>query len=120
MTVLHGFYGPCYANPTVLEMTREEEIRHLICGVFAEECQRLAGYRVILFGSRARGDARARSDFDVGVIGSAPMPLDDFYHLADRLDGLPTLYQIDWVDLARASGRFRRHALAESEVLYEG
>nr|VFK40994.1 MAG: Nucleotidyltransferase domain-containing protein [Candidatus Kentron sp. TC]VFK48341.1 MAG: Nucleotidyltransferase domain-containing protein [Candidatus Kentron sp. TC]VFK55657.1 MAG: Nucleotidyltransferase domain-containing protein [Candidatus Kentron sp. TC] len=101
-------------------MTREEEIHHLLRGVFADERRRMRGYTAILFGSRARGNARARSDFDVGVIGAAPMPLDDFHHLADRLDGLPTLYRIDWVDLARADERFRRHALVGSKVLHEG
>nr|VFJ65688.1 MAG: hypothetical protein BECKFW1821C_GA0114237_100827 [Candidatus Kentron sp. FW] len=100
-------------------MTREEEICHLLREVFMEERSRLAGYKVVLFGSRARGDAGPRSDFDIGVIGATPMPLANFYHLADRIEELPTLYRIDWVDLARASDTFRRNALADSEVIHE-
>ena len=45
-----------------------EEIRK-VCARMAVD---LRGYRVVLFGSRAAGDARDRSDFDVGVLGDAP------------------------------------------------
>jgi len=100
-------------------MTREEEIYHLLQEVLVEERRRLAGYKVVLFGSRARGDAGPRSDFDIGVIGAVPMPLENFHHLADRFENLPTLYRIDWVDLARAGNEFRRHALMDGKVIYE-
>nr|VFJ86401.1 MAG: Predicted nucleotidyltransferase [Candidatus Kentron sp. LFY]VFJ92073.1 MAG: Predicted nucleotidyltransferase [Candidatus Kentron sp. LFY] len=100
------------------KMTREEEIRHLLRDIFIEERSRLTGYKVILFGSRARGNAGPRSDFDIGVIGANPMPLVDFYHLADRIDNLPTLYRIDWVDLTKTSDGFHRNALTDSEVIY--
>jgi uncharacterized protein len=78
----------------------------------------LRGYRVVLFGSRAAGDARDRSDFDVGVLGDAPLPLKTFYEMEDLFDGIETLYRIDWVDLNRVSPEFRREALKKSETLY--
>lgn len=81
--------------------------------------EKLAGHRVVLFGSRARGEAKLRSDFDVGVIGESPLPLDDFHALADQLDALPTLYRIDWVDLASTNAQFRQAALEDAEVLFE-
>ncbi len=43
----------------------------------------LRGHRVILFGSRASGTARLRSDFDVGVIGDEPLPVKVFYEIDD-------------------------------------
>ncbi len=89
----------------------------------AQECLRaaagqLAGYRVVLFGSRATGRATARSDFDLGVVGDSPLPLARFYHVGDRLQALPTLYTIDWVDLNRVSPAFRRRALAEGRLVH--
>ena len=100
-------------------MTREDEIYQLLHDVFCDAHDRLAGHRVVLFGSRARGDARPRSDFDVGVIGETPLQLEDFYALEDQIESLPTLYRIDWVDLARAGEKLRQSVLANMEVIYE-
>lgn len=92
----------------------KEEIRK-ICVQMGEE---LYGYRVVLFGSRASGNARERSDFDVGVIGETPLPLHTFYEMEDRFDHIETLYRIDWIDLNRASAGLRREAFKKFEVLY--
>lgn len=100
-------------------MTRENEIRQMLRDVCRSAHHRLAGHRVLVFGSRARGDAKPRSDFDIGVIGETPLPLEDFYALEDLIENLPTLYRIDWVDLSRASEKFRQTALADIEVIYE-
>jgi predicted nucleotidyltransferase len=86
---------------------------------FSKSASRLTGHRAVLFGSRARGDAKPRSDFDIGVIGASPLPLEDFYELADQLDALHTLYRIDWVDLTLVSEKFRNSALRNTAVLYE-
>jgi len=80
---------------------------------------RLGGRQVVLFGSRAQGKAKPRSDFDLGVVGDTPLPLADFFAIEDMLDELPTLYRIDWVDFARVSERFRTQALKRVEVIYE-
>lgn len=100
-------------------MTREAEILLRLQSIFKEERCRLAGHRVVLFGSRARGDAKPRSDFDVAVVGTTPLPLDDFYAIADKIDDIPTLYKIDWLDLARTSDKFRHSALMHQKVIYE-
>lgn len=78
----------------------------------------LRGYRVVLFGSRAAGTAGPRADFDLGVLGPAPLPLDVFYRIRDALEELPTLYTVDWVDLQRTSPEFRQSALETSRTLY--
>lgn len=98
---------------------RDRAIRAMITGVLRAHADRLRGYKVVLFGSRASGRARPRSDYDLGVMGARPLPLKDFYAIEDALEDLPTLYRIDWVDLMRVSDRFRTHALAQAEVLYE-
>ena len=77
----------------------------------------LHGGRVVLFGSRAAGTARDRSDFDIGELANKPIPLADFMTIEDRLESLPTLFRIDLVDLKRTSERFREQALSQTEVL---
>lgn len=80
---------------------------------------RLQGLKVVLFASRATGRAREHSDYDLGVVGDVPVPLEDFHAIEDALEALPTLYRIDWVDLMRTDERFRARALKEAETLYE-
>jgi len=99
-------------------MNRETEIKMLIADVMRRNAKRLHGHRVFLFGSRATGDARSHSDFDIGVAGDTPLPLNDFYAIEDELDDLPTLYKIDWVDFNRASTRFNERAMQQVEVIH--
>lgn len=100
-------------------MTREQEIMQMLKNLFGKFSDQLAGHRILLFGSRAKGRACPRSDFDLAVIGDEPLPLKDFYALSHELDALPTLYRFDWVDLARVSDSFRAAVLAQAEVIYE-
>ena len=101
------------------QLPREAEIKELIRRRLRQMVPLLHGHKVYLFGSRARGRAGIRSDFDIGVLGSEPLPLRDFYAIEDALEELPTLYRIDWVDLNRAPPRFRERAMQAAEILYE-
>ncbi len=101
------------------QQLREMEIKELIQRQLQQMAPLLHGHKVYLFGSRARGRARPRSDFDLGVLGDEPLPLRDFYAIEEALDELPTLYRIDWVDLNRAPPQFRERALQTAEILYE-
>ena len=60
----------------------------------AELCRHFSAVEVILFGSRAKGTARERSDIDVAVSG-----VNDFDALAEQVEELPTLYSIDLVNM---------------------
>jgi len=57
-------------------------------------CQNAGADQVILFGSRAKGTAMPRSDFDIAVTG-----VSDIESLRETLDNIPTLYKIDLVDM---------------------
>ena len=100
------------------DYAREREIKAMIMDVLHANASRLEGRKVVLFGSRARGAARPRSDFDLGVVGDQPMPLDAFFAIQDMLEALPMLYHIDWVDLARADEKLKNRALRDAEVLH--
>src|SRR5438270_14068586 len=52
-------------------------------------------YRVFLFGSRAAGTARDRSDIDIGIEGPAPVPQAALAAIQDEIEEAPTLYSID-------------------------
>ena len=80
----------------------------------------LRGYRIVLFGSRAAGNARERSDFDIGIIGDEPVSLQTFYRIDDLLENIETLYKIDFVDLNRAFPSLKAEALKAMEPLFDG
>lgn len=67
-----------------------EEVIHAVAGL----CQKHFVKEMILFGSRAKGTARERSDIDIAVSG-----VKDFDLLLDEIERLPTLYTVDVVDL---------------------
>ncbi len=99
--------------------SREESIKQLIKEQLRKAAFGLKGYKVFLFGSRATGTAKGRSDFDVGVYGKRPIPLKTFYTIEDLLGTIETLYSIELVDLNRVSLSFRKEAMKTAEIIYE-
>lgn len=99
---------------------REAEIVQMLKDLFASRQADLKKHRVLLFGSRARGNAKQRSDFDLAVDGDEPLPIQKFYEIEEALESLPTLCSFDWVDLTKVNSRFREEALKSAQVLYEG
>ncbi len=57
-------------------------------------CRSFHAKEVILFGSRAKGTARERSDIDIAVSG-----VEDFDLLVEEVENLPTLYSVDVVNM---------------------
>lgn len=76
-----------------------------------------AGYRVMLFGSWAQGNARPGSDIDIGIFGDKPLPHRLLMNIRKKIEDVPTLRKIDIVDLSRASERFRTRALKYAKRL---
>lgn len=74
--------------------------------------------RVLLFGSRARGTARERSDIDLAVDapGASPREWSSVMEVAENAN---TLLKIDVVRLDEASGDFRDEMIAEGVTLFE-
>lgn len=71
--------------------------------------------KVILFGSRARGDNRERSDIDIAVQGG-----DTFRFALDVEDKVPTLLFFDVVNLDEAvQPELLESIQKEGKILYE-
>jgi predicted nucleotidyltransferase len=69
--------------------------------------------RVFLFGSRARGDHRGTSDFDVAVLATHPLPRGLLGSIREELEESLVPVPVDLVDLAEASVALREHVLRE-------
>ena len=82
-----------------------------------EIAKRQRGLRLlVLFGSRARGEATARSDWDLGYLGETSFDREGL--LADVVAAAGT-EAIDLVDLDRAGGLVRFRAARDAVVLFE-
>jgi predicted nucleotidyltransferase len=71
---------------------------------------------LLLFGSRARGDQRATSDWDLGYVGTGVFDPDGF--LAELVDLLGT-DRIDLADLTRAGAQLRFRAARDGCPMFE-
>ncbi len=69
-------------------------------------------FRIVLFGSRARGTARPDSDWDLGIQGPRPVTGEERQRIRDALEDLPTLHTFDVVDLTTARPALRDSAQA--------
>jgi predicted nucleotidyltransferase len=71
-------------------------------------------YRTFLFGSWASGEARERSDIDIGIEGPAEVKPAAMAEIREACDALPTLYTIELVDFARVPREFAGNAISHS------
>ena len=90
-------------------------------GAIVERLGEIAGRHrglqlLVLFGSRARGEATAGSDWDLGYLGEPSLDRDGL--LADLVASAGT-EAIDLVDLDRAGGLVRFRAARDAVVLFE-
>ncbi len=74
---------------------------------------------LVLFGSRARGDALEKSDFDVAYSSIAPMDLVEESEMAVELHEIFKTINVDMVNLSNANPLLMKKIVDEGVVLYE-
>ena len=84
-------------------MTQEE-----ILGKIVEICKKNEVRDVILFGSRAKGTAHEKSDFDIAVSG-----VKDIEELREQIEQIPTLYSFDVVNLDECRNQLLKEDIAQ-------
>lgn len=75
--------------------------------------------KVIIFGSRARGDYKVNSDIDLAVIFNNNEK-DNFIKLQTKLEELNTLYKFDIVDFNSVKDdKFKKEIKNDGIIIYE-
>jgi hypothetical protein len=72
--------------------------------------------KVVLFGSRARGDFVSTSDIDVGIIIGESVDRNKIILLREYIDELNIPYKVEIVDFSMVSEEFKQMALKEAVV----
>jgi predicted nucleotidyltransferase len=72
---------------------------------------------VIWFGSWPQGKALSHSDIDLAVSTGAPIALQSMALIQETVDDLPTLYQVDIIDLNAVGPALRQEILKHGERL---
>ena len=90
-------------------------IRNLV----SEAVERLNPQRILLFGSRARGDAEARADWDLAIEAPDTPDPDWLRFSLDARERPDTLLQIDLVRFEEAGEELRAVIEKEGIPLYE-
>lgn len=99
----------CYTGLMQTAPLHVEDVQKMAARVVRAHIPDIA-YRIFLFGSRAEGRARDRSDIDIGIEGPRPVPFETLTAITDDLENLPSLYSVDIVDFSRMPERFRQVA----------
>ncbi|MBI5243074.1 MAG: nucleotidyltransferase domain-containing protein [Elusimicrobia bacterium] len=69
--------------------------------------------RIVLFGSRARGDNHRTSDVDIGISFKGPSSAEKLSCLDEAIDRLNLPYKVEVVNLDETSEDFRRQTLKD-------
>jgi len=72
--------------------------------------------KVILFGSRARGDNARASDVDIGIIPRGRIDAAKLALLREKIEESNIPYKVEVVDFSHTSASFKKEALKEALV----
>ncbi|MBI5700686.1 nucleotidyltransferase domain-containing protein [Candidatus Saganbacteria bacterium] len=76
-------------------------------------------YKIFFFGSRASGNATAKSDIDIGIEAKKKLSAAEKLDVQADLESIRTLNKFDFVDFKTVSDDFKDVALQHFEVIYE-
>ncbi len=72
--------------------------------------------KIVVFGSRIRGDNIASSDIDIGIIPKGEFDRRGLALLREYIDDSNIPYNVDIVDFSTTSEQFKKEALKDAEI----
>ncbi len=74
-------------------------------------------YKILLFGSWAKGNALNTSDIDIGILGRKKVPFGAMVEIFNKAEKIPTLRSIDIVDLMAKDEKYKKNILKYAKIL---
>jgi uncharacterized protein len=91
----------------------EREVKRAILEIIKKHVPKET--KVFLFGSRVLKTNTLRSDFDIGLQATEPLPFGALAKIEDELEELPIMQKIDLVDFSKVSEGFKEFAMKHIE-----
>ncbi len=76
-------------------------------------------FSLFFFGSRVKGTENERADIDVGYLSDGVLDSAVKWKIKERINEIPTLYKIDFVDFGSVDEQFKDLAMSKTEIIYE-
>ncbi len=76
-----------------------------------------SNYKLFLFGSRAKGLHHEKSDIDIGIISDTPITAKQMLMIQEKIEHIPTLLKIDFVDFNSLGDEFKKIALKHTQEI---
>lgn len=74
-------------------------------------------YKMLIFGSWAKGNSLETSDIDIGILGKKEVPWHLMAKILQEVEEVPTLRSIDVVDLNSVEEGFKNKVLEYAKAL---
>lgn len=74
-------------------------------------------YKILFFGSWAKGNALDTSDIDIGILGDSAVKRNMMTQILGKVDEIPTLRSVDIVDLSLKEKNYRENILKYAKIL---
>jgi predicted nucleotidyltransferase len=91
-----------------------EELKNLALAILKDE-----KVRIILFGSRARGDHNTVSDVDIGLLPYGELDKNKVIILREKIEDLNIPYKVELVNFSEVSEDFKKEALKGAVIWKE-
>ncbi|HHT9139050.1 MAG TPA: nucleotidyltransferase family protein [Candidatus Wunengus sp. YC60] len=72
--------------------------------------------KIVLFGSRARGNNQRCSDVDIGIIPAGKFHEERITLLKEKIENINIPYKVEIVNLSEVSEEFKREAMKDAVV----
>ena len=72
-------------------------------------------YQLFLFGSRVTGTNSDKADIDVGIIPAQLLSPKQIQSIKEKIEEIPTLLKIDFIDFSSVSDEFKSIALMNTK-----
>jgi len=114
--VLGYSHNIMYNDYMRLEYYPQDKLKKEISVIFGKYLD-LKKYKIFFFGSRVSGKGNERSDIDIGIQSTTPIPAAALSYIEEDLDKLPILYKIEVVDFSQVDTKFKQVALQKIELI---